>query len=61
MFGPMMIAVVVDSGSGKTKLSSLIRYFSGFDTLGQSPSFLGSVIFPKIAAATAVSGEQRYT
>lgn len=36
-------------------------YFSGSSTEGISPSFMGSVITPLMAAATAVSGDTRYT
>ena len=63
MFGPRRISTFSASSSlagAITALSSILNT-SGIVISGISPRSMGSVISPVRAAATAVSGEQRYT
>src|SRR5699024_1337582 len=63
MFGPLNIgSASASSGEagGITALSSSLK-LDGISTFGISPRRQGSVISPVSAAATAVSGETRYT
>ncbi len=61
IFGPLIILTLSVSLKGGTIISSFTIYFSGSVISGYSPSILGSVISPIIAAAIATSGLQRYT
>jgi hypothetical protein len=56
MLGPLMISIFSACFPGGIIPSTLIMYLFGSLTLGYSPIFLGSVICPFIAAATATSG-----
>src|SRR5574337_203542 len=61
MLGPRTILTSDGSLAGGTTIESSTRNFAGSFTFGYFPSFLGSVMTPYIAAATAVSGLDRYT
>ena len=63
MLGPRRTSKSLASSGvagGITALSSILKA-AGIVTCGSSPKSLGSVISPVSAAATAVSGETRYT